>query len=73
MKIIIESWNEGFQKVTLTHLQIDLLNLSLKTAKNNVDKLLDGQSILIEIDNEQLALTFLKEATKIEVDCKILY
>lgn len=73
MKIIIESWNEGFQKVTLTHLQIDLLNLSLKTAKNNVDKLLDGESILIEIDNEQLALTFLKEATKIEIDCKILY
>lgn len=73
MKIIIESWNEGFQKVTLTHLQIDLLNLSLKTAKNDVDKLLDGESILIEIDNEQLALTFLKEATKIEVDCKILY
>lgn len=62
MKIIIESWNEGFQKVTLTHLQIDLLNLSLKTVKNNVDKLLDGESILIEIGNEQLAMTFLKES-----------
>lgn len=73
MKIIIEGWNEGFQKVALTHLQIDLLNLSLKTTKNNVDKVLDGQSILIEIYNEQLALTFLKEAKKIEVDCKILY
>ncbi|MGV0965539.1 hypothetical protein [Empedobacter falsenii] len=73
MKIIIESWNEGFQKIALTHLQIDLLKLSLKEAKSNVDKLLDGHSIIIDINNEQLATTFVKEVKNINVNCRILY
>ena len=73
MKIIIESWNEGFQKVTLTHLQIDLLKISLKVAKSNVDKLLDGHSITIDVNDEQLALTFIKEAKNINANCRILH
>ena len=73
MKIIIESWNEGFQKIALTHLQIDLLKLSLKEAKSNVDKLLDGHSIIIDINDEQLALTFVEEAKNINANCRILY
>lgn len=73
MKIIIESWNEGFQKVTLTHLQIDLLKISLKVAKSNVDKLLDGHSITIDVNNEQLALTFVEKAKNINVNCRILH
>lgn len=73
MKIIIDSWNEGFQKVSLTHLQIELLRLSLKTAKSNVDKLLNGEKITIEIDDEQLVLTFIQEAKKIEANCRIKY
>lgn len=72
MKIIIESWNEGFQKIALTHLQIDLLKLSLKEAKSNVDKLLDGHSIIIDVNNEQLATTFVKEVKNINVNCRIL-
>ncbi|MDM1546432.1 hypothetical protein [Empedobacter falsenii] len=72
MKIIIESWNEGFQKIALTHLQIDLLKLSLKEAKSNVDKLLDGHSIIIDINNEQLATTFVKEVKNINVNCRML-
>ena len=72
MKIIFDGWNEGFQKVTLTHLQIDLLKLSLKKAKSNVDKLLDGHSIIIDINNEQLATTFVKEVKNINVNCRML-
>ncbi|MGV0925334.1 hypothetical protein [Empedobacter tilapiae] len=72
MKIIIESWNEGFQKIALTHLQIDLLKLSLKEAKSNVDKLLDGHSIIIDVNNEQLATTFVKEVKNINVNCRML-
>lgn len=72
MKIIIESWNEGFQKVALTHLQIDLLKLSLKEAKSNVDKLLDGHSIIIDVNNEQLALTFVEKAKNINANCRML-
>ncbi|WP_291066539.1 MULTISPECIES: hypothetical protein [unclassified Empedobacter] len=73
MKIIFDGWNEGFQKVTLTHLQIDLLKISLKVAKSNVDKLLDGHSITIDVNDEQLALTFVEEAKNINVNCRILH
>lgn len=73
MKIIIEGWNEGFQKVSLTHLQVDLLKISLKVAKNNVDKLLDGHSIIIDVNNEQLASTFVKEVKNINANCRILH
>ncbi len=73
MKIIIESWNEGFQKVALTQLQIDLLKLSLKVAKSNVDKLLDGHSIIIDVNNVQLGLTFVEKAKNINANCRILY
>ncbi len=73
MKIIIESWNEEFQKVALTQLQIDLLKLSLKVAKSNVDKLLDGHSIIINVNNEQLAITFVEKAKNINANCRILY
>ncbi|HAR72727.1 MAG TPA: hypothetical protein DCR77_04890 [Flavobacteriaceae bacterium] len=73
MKIIIESWNEGFQKVALTQLQIDLLKLSLKVAKSNVDKLLDGHSIIFDVNNVQLGLTFVEKAKNINANCRILY
>jgi len=46
MEILLESWNEGFQKVCLTKLQMDLLKLSLKESKNNVDNLLDGKKVI---------------------------
>lgn len=73
MKIIFDGWNEGFQKVTLTHLQIDLLKISLKVAKSNVDKLLDGHSITIDVNDEQLGLTFVEKAKNINANCRILY
>jgi len=70
-KIILEGWNEGLQKVSLTKLQIDLLGKSLKESKLNVDYLLDDKKVTIEIENLDLANEFIKEAEKIGVICKL--
>jgi hypothetical protein len=69
MAIIIKGWREGMQKVSLTKLQSDLLEKSLKESKNNVDLLLDGNEIRIEIDNLDLAQEFVSKADKIRADC----
>lgn len=69
-KVILDSWREGFEKVSLTKLQVTLLGKSLTESKSNVDSLLDGKKIIIEIDSLDLANEFLKEAEKIGVNCE---
>lgn len=70
-KVILVSWREGLKKVTLTKLQVGMLGKSLKESKLNVDSLLDGKKIVIEIDNLDLAHKFLTEADKIGVTCTL--
>lgn len=71
-KIILDSWREGLEKISLTKLQVDMLGKSLTESKLNVDSLLDDRKIIIEIDSLELAKEFLKEAEKIGVNCKLL-
>ena len=71
-KIVLESWREGLEKVSLTKLQIDLLGKSLKESKLNVDTLLDDKKVIIEIADLDLANEFLVRAEKIGVNCKLL-
>lgn len=71
-KVILESWREGLEKISLTKLQMDKLGMSLKESKSNVDALLEDERIILEIDNEDLAREFLNEAEKIGVNCKFL-
>jgi hypothetical protein len=71
-KIMLESWREGLEKISLTKLQMDKLGMSLKQSKSNVDSLLDGVKVILEIDDENLAKEFLEKAEKIGVNCKIL-
>lgn len=67
--IIIKSWREGLQKVSLTKLQNDLLKKSLKESKNNVDLLLDGNEIRIVIEDIALAEEFVLRANEIGAEC----
>lgn len=46
--------------------------MSLKDSKNNTDMLLDGNLVVLEIEDEETAREFLEEAEKIGVNCKIL-
>lgn len=71
IKIILESWREGFEKVSLTKFQMEMLGKSLKESKSNVDLLLEGNKVIIEMENLDLAKVFLHEADKLGVNCKI--
>lgn len=72
IKVMMESWREGLQKVALTKLQHEKLGLSLSESKRNVDMLLDDQVIILEIDDESVAREFQDNAEKIGVNCKLL-
>lgn len=71
-KVIFEGWRDGLEKVTLTKLQVDLLGMSLRESKTNVDSLLDDKKVVIEIDDLELAHEFMKNAEKIGVNCKLI-
>lgn len=70
-KVVLDSWREGLEKVSLTKLQVSMLGKSLTESKCNVDSLLDDKKVILEIDSLDLANEFLKEAEKIGVNCKI--
>lgn len=71
-KVILESWREGLEKVSLTKLQVDILGKSLRESKFNVDSLLDDKKVIIEIASIDLANEFLQEAEKIGINCKLI-
>jgi hypothetical protein len=50
-------------------LKCELLKIPLKTAKSNVDKLLDDNEIILNIEDENIALNFYKKAEEIGVNC----
>jgi hypothetical protein len=67
--ILMTGWRDGMKKVSLSKLQMEYLKVSLSQAKMNVDKLLDGEQIKIEIDDLEIAREFIKRADDIGVDC----
>ncbi|WP_026703402.1 hypothetical protein [Flavobacterium soli] len=72
IKLEMTGWREGLEKVSLTKLQMDILQISLKVSKSNVDSLLDNKKVIIEIESLDLAQEFLKQAEKIGVNCKLV-
>lgn len=57
------------KKISLTKLQTELLNISLKEAHENVTKLLDNIEVILDIEDLNLALNFIKRAEEIGVNC----
>ena len=68
-KVIMHSWRQGLQKVSLSKLQHVILGMSLKESKLNVDALLDDQQVIIPVANADLAKKFIHEAENIGVNC----
>ena len=62
--ITLTGWREGLQKIALAKLQQELLGLPLSAAKKNVDELLDGRSVSLEVA-DHLAADLLKRATEL--------
>ena len=69
--IIMNGWREGLEKVSLTKLQVELLNNSLIESKNNVDKLLEGEKIKLIVEDVKLAKQFILRASEIGVLCEV--
>ena len=63
-------WEKNMQKVSLTKLQMVLLGLSLKESKENVDRLLNGEEVAIDVDALEQAQRFSVEAQRIGVRCR---
>lgn len=66
-KVVMEGWREGLKKVSLTLLQTELLKLSLKAAKSNVDLLLDDVEIVLHVEDVEVAKEFCIKAEEIGV------
>lgn len=67
--IIIKGWKDGLEKVSLTKLQMSILNLSLLISKSNTDKLLNGEIVKIDVSNSELGYRFVKKAGRIGAMC----
>ena len=72
--ILLTGWRVGLQKIPLTLLLRELLNLPLHEAKANVDRLLEGQpnvdqpaggrAVVLEVANE-VAIDFFHRASSL--------
>ena len=69
-KVIMTAWKENMQKVSLTKLQVMLLGLSLKESKENVDRLLNGEKVALDVATLDQAQRFSAEAQRIGVQCR---
>lgn len=67
--VILNGWCEGLQKVALTKLQTDLLHKPLKEAKTNVDWLLEGRRIELQVETPSLAARFIALAQELGASC----
>jgi hypothetical protein len=68
-QVTMKSWRYGMKKISLTKLQTELLNIPLKDAHENVNKLLDDIEVILDIEDLNLALDFIKRAEEIGVNC----
>jgi hypothetical protein len=61
-KVILAGWRPGLEKVRLNHLLREQAGLSLLDAKNGVDELLHGGSVVVEIADADSAMRFAEQA-----------
>lgn len=50
MKICINGWNPGFDKITMNRFLREEFGYSLKEAKKSVDDILDGKELVLDVD-----------------------
>ena len=50
----MQNWKENFDKVLFTKIQMELLNIGLKKAKNNTDTLIDSDILIIEVEDDTI-------------------
>ena len=71
-KILIIDWEEGFDKVSFTKFQMEVLDMNLKESKKNTDRLLEGEKIILNIEDDNIATLFTKKIKEIGAICEII-
>ena len=71
-KILIIDWEEGFDKVSFTKFQMEVLDMNLKESKKNTDRLLDGEKIILNIEDDNIATLFTKKIKEIGAICEVI-
>ncbi|RYE25895.1 MAG: hypothetical protein EOP51_02365 [Sphingobacteriales bacterium] len=65
MRVIINGWQEGFGKVAMTKLQVEMLGLGLKEAKENVEAILEYEAVEIEVADLDIAKEFVEKSVEL--------
>jgi hypothetical protein len=71
-KILIIDWEEGFDKVSFTKFQMEVLDMNLKESKKNTDRLLEGEKIILNIEVDNIATLFTKKIKEIGAICEVI-
>lgn len=71
-KILIIDWEEGFDKVSFTKFQMEVLDMNLKESKKNTDRLLEGKKIILNIEDDNIATLFTKKIKEIGAICEVI-
>lgn len=71
-KILIIDWEEGFDKVSFTKFQMEVLDMNLKESKKNTDRLLEGGKIILNIEDDNIATLFTKKIKEIGAICEVI-
>ena len=71
-KILIIDWEEGFDKVSFTKFQMEVLDMNLNESKKNTDRLLEGEKIILNIEDDNIATLFTKKIKEIGAICEVI-
>lgn len=71
-KILIIDWEEGFDKVSFTKFQMEVLDMNLKESKKNTDRLLEGEKIILNIEDDNIATLFTQKIKEIGAICEVI-
>ena len=69
VRVTIQGWHEGLNKVQLNHLLRHHAGMKLKEAKHAVDRLLLGDQVTFESPDQESALAFCVSAKAIGAEC----
>ena len=69
IRVTIQGWHEGLNKVQLNHLLRQHAGMKLKEAKDAVDRLLSGDRLTIDSPDHHSAVAFCVSAKAIGAEC----
>jgi ribosomal protein L7/L12 len=70
-RIVLGNWKPGFNKVAMNHLLRDYTPLGLAGAKAVVDRMLEGQDVALDLDDET-ADDFIQAAKQLGAEVRVM-